>query len=96
MKNFDEQWQKVAERARQTPRRDEAAPFGFATRVAALVRQSQAPGVEMLWVRLTLRSLAGVCVVLLACAALELPHFRDAHPLDPGIENTVAQLIWSL
>lgn len=96
MKNFDEQWQKVAERARQTPPRDEVPPFGFVTRVAALVQHSQAPGVEMLWVRLTLRLLAGVCAVLVACAALELPHFRDAHPLDPGIENTVAQLIWSL
>jgi hypothetical protein len=96
MRIFDEKWQHAAERARQAPRRDETAPFGFAARVDAAVRQSPAPGLEMLWVRLTLRSLAGVCVVLLVCAALELPHFSDTRPLDPGIDNTVIQLIWAL
>mgnify|MGYP003549342781 CR=1 FL=1 len=38
----------------------------------------------------------GAVAVLLVCAAVELPHFRNTQPLKPGIENTVAQLVWSL
>ncbi len=96
MQDFDKHWQTVARRARQAPGRDEGAPLGFARRAVALGWQPQAPGLEVLWMRLTLRVLAGAVGVLLICAALELPHFRDARPLDPGLENTVAQIVWAL
>ncbi len=96
MQRFDQQWQKVVARARQVPDRDEEAPFGFAGRVVALGWQPQAPGPEVLWVRLALRVLAGAVGVLIVCAALELPHLRDARPLEPGLENTVAQIVWAL
>ena len=96
MQNFDKQWQTVAGRARQAPGRDEAAPLGFARRAVALGWQPQALGWEALWVRLTLRVLAGAVGVLIVCAALELPHLRDARPLEPGLENTVAQIVWVL
>ena len=96
MQNFDKQWQTVAGRARQAPSRDEGVPFGFARRVVALGWQSPAPGLEVLWMRLALRVLAGAVGVLIVCAALELPHFRDARPLEPGVENTVAQIVWAL
>ncbi len=96
MQRFDEQWQKVVARARQAPGRDEEMPFGFAARVVALGRQQQVPGPEALWLRLALRVLAGAVGVLIVCAALELPHMRDARQLDPGLENTVAQIVWVL
>jgi hypothetical protein len=96
MQQFNRQWHRVAARARQAPKRDEEAPFGFARRVAALGWPPQSPGLEALWVRLALRMLAGAVGVLIVCAAVELPHLRDARPLEPGLENTVAQIVWAL
>ena len=96
MKSFDEKWQAAAARARQARRPDEAAPLGFATRVAARALRSESGSSEILWLRLALRSLAGVLTVLAIYALLELPHVRERHPLAPGVENTVAELVWAL
>ena len=96
MKDFDTKWQACAAQARQAVRRDETAPFGFATRVAAQASQPGTRPSELAWDRLAARWLAGAVAVLVVCAVVELPHFRDAQPLEPGIENAVAQLVWSL
>ncbi len=96
MNDFDTKWQTCAARARQTPPRDEQPPFGFATRVVAQAMRPGAASVEFAWDRVLARLLAGAVAVLLVCAAVELPHFRDTQTLKPGIENTVAQLVWSL
>jgi len=95
MKNFDEKWQACAARARRTEPRDESAPFGFAARVAA--RAASVPP-EAGWFRerLMVRWLGGAVAALAMCAALELPHWRGSPPLEPGIENAVAQLVWAL
>jgi len=97
MKRFEKQWQRMVEQAREAPGREGgAAPFGFAARAVALSWQAQGPGLEVLWVRHGLRLLAGALAVLVICAVMELPHFRDTQPLQPGLENTVAQLVYSL
>lgn len=96
MKDFDTKWQAAAARARQAPRRDEQLPFGFATRVPARAIQPEMMPAEFAWDRVLARLLAGAVAVLVVCGAMELPHLRDAQPLKPGIENTVAQLVWSL
>lgn len=98
MNDFDSKWQTCAARARQAPPRDNSAPFGFATRVMALAarpRDRFAPA-EVVWQRLSWRWLAAVLVLLALCAAMEGPHLRDSNPLQPGVENAVAELIWSL
>jgi hypothetical protein len=51
---------------------------------------------EIAWQQLTVRSLCLIGAVLIICAILELPHFRDRKPLEPGIEDTVTQLVWRL
>ena len=96
MNDFDTKWQACAAQARQAARRDEQSPFGFATRVAALAGRPGPIPAEFAWDRWLARVLAGAVAVLVVCSAVELPHLRDAHPLEPGIENTVAQLVWSL
>lgn len=96
MNDFDSKWQACAARARQAAPRDDAAPFGFTTRVLAVGRKRPAAAAAGIWERFALGSLAGVLALLALCAVLELPHFRDARPLDPGVENTIAQLVWSL
>jgi len=97
MKNFDQHWQKVTARARQVPGGDTTPPHGFAARVVSLAgAAAPSSSMDLLWLRLAMRSLTGAIAVLIICAMLELPHLRDARPLDPGLENTVAQLVWSL
>ena len=96
MKNFDTRWQACAARARQATPRDEEAPFGFAARVVAQGLRPQSPAPDAAWERLAMRLLAGTVGLLVVCAVLEMPHLRNQQPLDPGVENTVAQLVWSL
>jgi hypothetical protein len=96
MKDFDTKWQACAAHARQVIARDEQSPFGFATRVTEWAGRPGTSPVELAWDHVLARLLAGAVTVLLVCAAVELPHFRDAQPLTPGIENAVAQLVWSL
>ncbi len=96
MKSFDAKWQQCAARARQAAPRAEAAPLGFATRIAARAFHVQPPSLESVWQSFALRLLAGALGALLVAAAIEVPHLRDAHPLEPGVANTVAQLVWRL
>jgi hypothetical protein len=98
MSEFHNRWQIIAGRAREAGRRGEAMPYGFATRVLALAREPAAPQVtiELVWQRLTFAALGVIAAILVVCAALEAPHLRDRKPLEPGIENAVAQLVWSI
>jgi hypothetical protein len=96
MKDFDDRWQACAAQARQAAPRDDGVPFGFAARVAARGFASRATAPEVLWERLAFRLLVSAAALLVICAALEWPHLRDTRPLEPGVENTVAQLVWSL
>lgn len=96
MKNFDSKWQTCAARGRQAARPDSQAPFGFAARVAARALGSRTNPEGFSWEREMAGLLAGAVVVLLVCVAVEWPHLGDSRPLEPGIENTVAQLVWSL
>jgi hypothetical protein len=98
MNEFDLKWKQCAARAQGSPTRDESAPFGFAARAIARARdRTSGPlPIELVWQRLTLRSLGLVGALLLVCAVIELPHLRDRKPLDPGIEDTVARLVWNL
>ncbi len=96
MKTFDAKWRTAAAHARQATRREEEAPFGFAPRVAARAFESGVASLESAWTRLLARLLTGAVAVLLVCVAAEWPHLRDSRPLEPGIENAVAQIVWSL
>lgn len=99
MNDFQKRWRALAgEAAREAPG-PAVAPAGFAHRVARLaMRRSGAVGRidPDLWFRLGARSLAGALAVLVLMMLLELPHWRSRPVLEPGIENTVAQLVWSL
>src|SRR6516162_6127422 len=99
MNPFDVKWQACVARARKVPGQKEEVPFGFATRVLSAVaaqRSSEMASLEAVWQRLTLRSLRWIAALLVLCAILELPHLRERRPLEPGIEDTVAQLVWRL
>jgi hypothetical protein len=97
MNDFNAKWQALAARARQaTPGLDESPPLGFTTRVSARAQQTPPAPFGRLWERMALSSLLGLTALLMICAAVELPHYRDSQPFNPHIGNTVAQLVWSL
>jgi hypothetical protein len=96
MNNFERKWQDCAARARQVPQPDDSIPHGFATRVVALAWQSSSGSLELVWQRLTWRCLGLTLAVLIICAALEIPSSLERPTLNPGVENAVAQLVWSL
>jgi len=96
MKDFDTRWQECAESARKAPGREESAPFGFASRVVARVFSRQEPSAEDVLGHLTFRMLVGAMALLLLCAVMEAPHFRNSRPLDTKVEDAVGQLVWSL
>lgn len=96
MKSFDTKWQQCMAQARRTAPRDQGAPFGFPARVVARAVVRQPQSIEGVWQRLALRLLAGALGALLLAAAIEIPHLRDARPLEPGVADTVAQLVWAL
>jgi len=96
MKDFNERWQTCAARARQAARRDEASPFGLASRLASRAFAVQPSPSDSMSARQAVVWLGGALAVLALCAALELPHWHSDPPLKTGIENAVAQLVWSL
>ena len=96
MKEFDKRWQICLAKARQMTAPSAIPPLGFARRVLSQNRPTMERGLEVVWERLAMRLLAGVAVVLLVCAALDLPNLRAAPWLKPGIENTVCQVVWKL
>lgn len=96
MKKFDSKWQICAAQARRAPAREAEIPAGFARRVVARAGRAPAPEAAEIWQALVSRLLAGSVAVLLLCTALEWPHLRERPTLQTGVENTVAQLLWSL
>ena len=96
MKSFDDKWQECVAHARRVKPGEEQAPCGFAARVTARALRPPTVSTDGVWLRLAVPSLAGVLTWLAVYAVLELPHLRGGHPLAPGVENTVAELVWSL
>ena len=66
----DRAWQRLVRAARQVPEEGPAsAPFGFATRVAALA-MSRKDDMSLLLVRFSLRALGVACLLALLCVVL--------------------------
>ncbi|MFO1458579.1 MAG: hypothetical protein U1G08_04155 [Verrucomicrobiota bacterium] len=98
MKNFDERWSDLAARARTTPSTDETPPLGFATRVVARAAASRSNGstAEDLWLQWARRSVAMVAGVGLILGTMEVRAGRPHDLRPPGVENSVAQVLWTL
>lgn len=97
MKNFDERWSDLAARVRTTPSEDTAAPLGFATRVVArAASRNTGSAAEDLWLQWARRSVALVAGVGLVLGTMEVRAGRPHDLRPPGVENTVAQVLWTL
>ena len=90
MKPFDERWQHAARLAHSTqPPNDDAAPFGFATRVVA-----NWPAPESLWQPLALRMLGAMTALLVLLVVVGTLTDGDGSPLQLPLEDTVGELFW--
>lgn len=96
MKNFDQRWRRAVDEARHATVPEESAPYGFAQRIVARARSQERQDMSYLSERVVVRWIVGMTVVLLFCVAAEYRHLRGPTTLQTGIENTVAQLVWSL
>jgi hypothetical protein len=87
-------WQRLTAAARRhADDRSAAAPYGFATRVAALAMASERAG-SSLFERFALRAMGVACLLLLASLAANYTAITSAYadePLVPG--DPVAELL---
>ena len=82
MNKFDQTWRKLVAAARRAPpAADESAPFGFATRVAALALGAERPA-RSAFARVSLR--AAAVAGLLALAAVAINFSAIAGAFDEG------------
>ena len=87
MNTPEKSWQRLLEAARKAPQSgDEAAPFGFSTRVAALAfepgrRESSA------FARLSLRAAAVAGLLAVAAVAANFTAIRGAFEDDPALAS---------
>ena len=88
----DQKWPRLAAAARSAPdTRDTAAPYGFATRIAALAMAHERRAASLLE-RFSLRALGLAALLALVCVAANISTvtslFRDeaANPDDPVAE----------
>lgn len=77
MNDFDKTWAKLTAAARKAPAGDEAAPFGFSTRVAAMAfsGESRAPSV---FGRVALRAAAAACLLAVVAVAVNFSAITGA------------------
>jgi len=77
MKHSEQSWQKLAAAARLAPASgDEAAPYGFSTRVAALALAGErrpATVFEHIFLRVSLGALGASCLLALVAGGLSYP-----------------------
>ena len=99
MNEFNQRWQRGAQRARQAaPEAPGETPFGFTAHVLAGARANAGGEVslERVWERFGWRTLAGATLVLLLCLSLEGIGTEDRSPLQPEVESVVAEAFWLL
>lgn len=89
-------WSRLAAAARRAPdSRDTAAPYGFATRVAALAMAAERP-LGSLFERLSWRALGVACLLAFASVAVNFSAITRAQPeeeLATGGDDVVSVLL---
>jgi hypothetical protein len=88
-------WSRLAAAARSAPDdRDLSAPFGFATRVAALALAAPPrPSFSLVFERLSLRALGVACLLMLASVAISYPAIARAFDDEVNVRDPVAEVL---
>ena len=94
MKQFDQKWQKLTALARQTPADDDApAPFGFATRTAALAMAAPLPGLGAMFGRLALRGLLAAAALSVAAVVFDFTAMANSQDDESVVDDTITQVL---
>ena len=96
MSPHEKSWHRLVEAARRAPRAgDEAAPYGFSTRVAALAFE-QAPPQASVFGRLALRAAGVACLLALVAVGLNYSAIKGAFEDDSAVaanDDPVAEVV---
>ncbi|MBI2496958.1 MAG: hypothetical protein HYV75_03190 [Opitutae bacterium] len=95
MNSFDHQWQKLTALARSAPADPAAAPYGFATRVAARAAVAPADSAWAAFEQFALRGLVIAAVFGVASVALNYPFFSSdqADIYATGTTDSIVELL---
>jgi hypothetical protein len=95
MKNSPQAWERLAAAARRYPdERDVQAPFGFATRVAALAMAAERPVVSFVE-NFSLRAMFAACALAAVVVAANYSSIRSLYqePAPVASDDPVAEMI---
>jgi hypothetical protein len=97
MKDFDARWQRLVTAARQAPVADEvAAPYGFATRVAArALGEPGRPALLAMFGRLSVRALWVAGLLMLASMAANYLAFAGNEDDEQNLLDPVSEVLAS-
>jgi len=98
MKDFESRWDQLTEAARRAPARDEAAaPFGFATRVAARAFSPPPSGSWLAGIRqFSLRAFWLAGVLMLASMAANYVAFASGEDDEQSVVDPVSEVLSTL
>ena len=95
MKDFESRWQQLVSAARQAPVADDAAaPYGFATRIAARALSEQGrPALVAVFGRFSVRALWAACLLMLVSMAANYIAFAGGEDDEQGLTDPVAEVL---
>ena len=94
MKTSASAWQRLVAAARHAPdNRDDAAPFGFATRVSALAMANQPPAMRAMMSRLSWRALGVALMLMIVSIAANYSSVSFSTDNDQDTFDPVAELL---
>ena len=93
MKSFEDKWRQLTMAARQAPAAEPAAaPYGFATLVAARAMSEEPPALMTLFGRFSVRALYVACLLTLASMAANYLAFAGTEEDEQGLIDPVSEV----
>jgi hypothetical protein len=95
MKDFESRWQQLVSAARQAPIADDAAaPYGFATRIAARAFSAEGrPVLVAIFGRFSVRALWAACLLMLVSMAANYIAFAGGEDDEQGLTDPVSEVL---
>jgi hypothetical protein len=94
MNGFESKWQRLITAARQAPEtRDVAAPYGFATRIAARALSDEGPAVLAVFGRFSVRALWVACLLTLVSVAANYLAFAGSEDDEQSLIDPVSEVL---